>query len=530
VHLEAIEMKKLSLPAREFAGKRKWKLWLTNEYSAVGMAAPVFWDDPSLLAEDQAQIRWYCGVEVHSKVVVIALYGTVANRNIFGPIERFDNTPEGRAALVAFAEAFAPSRFLMETTGVYHLPVAWHLQAACPDANVVVMDAFIMSKLLNRTRKSDPIDASRIAQIARYDELLKPCYVPDRHLAIVRDYTRQRIKAVVQVTRLKNRIKKVLAMFDCGWDLDFQILWQRDLLWAFCHATGTLGEFGDASPNARWAEFVQNDPAIQPWRDFNPSSEARALLIFLLQRLALAQCDQAAVEQQIRAQFFDDAALKNQASLIYGAPGIGGFGALEFLAECGSITRFRNAGSLLVYAGIAPAGGTSGVKVTGALEEKVVEPDHPNPRCNRRLKYLLVQGAKVIARMASTGQSNDDIVAYARQIIKQKLKYHKKLFKIAAKLGRRLYHCLRSGEMYASKVYGIQAAGKATPISRRRKQTRKKAILQGRIQEIWKNADQLFVRLRAMGVPADEVQELSVLLYTGRDVCDPTNKEVEECP
>jgi transposase len=523
-------MKKPSLPAREFIGKRKWKLWLSGEYSMVCITTPVFWDDPSLSDEDHAQIRWYCGVEVHSKVLVIALYGVGRNRNVFGPIERFDNTPQGRIELVEFVKSFTPGRFLMETTGIYHIPVVWHLQVAYPEAQVMVMDAFLISKLLNRTRKSDPIDASRIAQIARYDELVKPCFVPDPHLAAVRDYTRQRIKAVTQVTRLKNRIKKVLSMFNCGWDMDFQLKWHCDLLWAFCEANSSLEEFCTTSMNLGLIEFINKDSSIQPWRTFNPSVEVRKLLKFLLQRLALAQSDQSAVEQQIRSQFMDDPELTRSAKLIYEAPGIGEFGALEMIAEIGSLTRFRTAGSLLVYAGIAPEGGTSGVKVTGATEEKVVEPDHPNPRCNRRLKLILVQGAKVIARMALKSKSTDDIVQYARQIVKQKLKYHKKLFKIAAKLGRRLYHCLQSGEMYQSKLYVASTEVKAIHVTRRRKLTKKKAILQGRIQEIWKNADQLFDRLSLMGVPPEQVRNLSVLFYTGRDFDQSEEKEADECP
>ncbi len=43
---------------------------------------------------------------------------------------------------------------------------------------------------MQRTRKSDKIDATRLAQLARYDELLKPSYVPTPHQAILRELTR----------------------------------------------------------------------------------------------------------------------------------------------------------------------------------------------------------------------------------------------------------------------------------------------------------------------------------------------------
>ena len=51
------------------------------------------------------------------------------------------------------------------------------------------MNSRLVSKLMQRTRKSDKIDATRLAQLARYDELLKPSYVPTPHQAILRELT-----------------------------------------------------------------------------------------------------------------------------------------------------------------------------------------------------------------------------------------------------------------------------------------------------------------------------------------------------
>lgn len=511
-------MKKQELPPRDFSGKRRWKIWVSTEHQMVRLCQPCFWDDLSLTPVDKIHIRWYCGVEIHSKVLVIALYGIYGDRNIFGPIERFDNTTLGQKQLHQFVESFHPCRFLMETTGVYHIPVAWFLQRSFPTSQVMVMDAFLISKLLDRTRKSDPIDASRIAQIARYDELLKPSYIPDLHMATVRDYTRQRIKAVAQVTRLKNRIKKLLALYGCGWDLDFQVKWQCDFLRAFLASTGSIEAFYQSPAGENWRSKVQMEADLQLWIDFDPPQEARHLLFFLFQRLALAQCDLQAVEYQIQIVFRSEVELNRQAHLIIDAPGMGEFGALEFISEIGDTERFSSAGSLLVYAGIAPKGGTSGVKVIGERDEKVVEQDHPNPRCNRRLKFILVNAAKIIARMANNGTKiHDDLIVYAKKVLKLKIKYYKKLFKIAAKLGRCLYTCLKNNTFYQSKLKIIAKPPISPRISQRKKISKKKAILQARLAEVWGNAEKLFDQLRMMSIPAEQVQDLMLLLYTGKE-------------
>ena len=123
-------------------------------------------------------------------------------------------------------------------------------------------------------------------------------------------------------------------------------------------------------------------------------------------------------------------------------------GLPALLTEIGTISRFPTWGHFLVYAGIAPSGGTSGIAHLGDEKEQVVERDHPHRQCNKHIKTILVRAAKVICSLAKNTKSRDEIVIYARKILQQKLEKFPSFFKVATKLGRRIYYCLKKEVPY----------------------------------------------------------------------------------
>ena len=78
----------------------------------------------------------------------------------------------------------------------------------------------------------------------------------------------------------------------------------------------------------------------------------------------------------------------------------------------------------------------------------MVERDHPHRQCNKHIKTILVRAAKVICSLAKNTKSRDEIVVYARKILQQKLEKFPNFFKMAAKLGRRIYYCLKKEVPY----------------------------------------------------------------------------------
>ncbi len=106
---------------RKFDGGRAWRLWNGPHLADVVPGSVVFYDDPDLGRADE--VTWYAGVEVHKLVLVIALYGRAGDKRVLGPIFEDDTTPEGLVRLGKQVGPFCPARFLMENSGVYHVPV-----------------------------------------------------------------------------------------------------------------------------------------------------------------------------------------------------------------------------------------------------------------------------------------------------------------------------------------------------------------------------------------------------------------------
>jgi hypothetical protein len=59
---------------RKFTGGRTWTLWDGPRLEGVTTDPVLFYDDPAL---GGVPVTWHAGVEVHKRVLVVALYGRV---------------------------------------------------------------------------------------------------------------------------------------------------------------------------------------------------------------------------------------------------------------------------------------------------------------------------------------------------------------------------------------------------------------------------------------------------------------------
>jgi transposase len=127
------------------------------------------------MGKSSTNIRVCAGIDVGKS----SLFFAVADG---GGAGRCDNTPEGRARLVAALREAGVDRVGLESTGSYHFEIAQDLRAA--DFEVVVLQpvqvkAYARFKL--KKAKSDPIDAVLIAHcVAAVDD---PRAAPDPRLA-----------------------------------------------------------------------------------------------------------------------------------------------------------------------------------------------------------------------------------------------------------------------------------------------------------------------------------------------------------
>lgn len=164
--------------------------------------------------------------------------------------------------------------------------------------------------------KTDRIDSQILAHLLRTD-LLPEAYLAPQPLRDLRQLLRYRLHLVSDRTRLKNRLRALLAREG-----------------RTCPATDLAGR------RARmwWAQ--------QAWRPAVQTAVTGYLATLTHLGTTVQQLDRALTQRASRSP---------DAQRLMTLPGLGPFGALLVLAEIGDITRFPSAKQLCAYAGLVPA-------------------------------------------------------------------------------------------------------------------------------------------------------------------------------
>jgi transposase len=126
-----------------------------------------------------------------------------------GAAQRFRNTPEGHAELVACLQPLACERIVCEATGNYERPmVASLLAAGLPVAVVNPRQVRDLAKALGTLAKTDAIDA---AILARFAEVVRPTVqVLEAETSVkLRETLARRGQLVHMLTMEKNRVQQV---------------------------------------------------------------------------------------------------------------------------------------------------------------------------------------------------------------------------------------------------------------------------------------------------------------------------------
>jgi hypothetical protein len=183
------------------------------------------------------------------------------------------------------------------------------------------------------------------------------------------------------------------------------------------------------------------------------------------------------------------------------------FSAISLITEIGDLSRFQNSSKFLAYCGIAPSGGTSGRETLNAKSEKIVTKDRPNRKCNPILKLMLLQAAGNSIGVAIKGFETNDIVSYAKKMIVTSKTYFKQEFKVAAKLGRKIFHCLKDQQPYLP--YLEATTPKTHPkINRIQRLKRHYQQLDLRFTELEQQWLIIYTQLRDLGVEESHIQSL----------------------
>jgi transposase len=147
-----------------------------------------------------------CGIDVHAKMLVACLI--VNGRK---DTRTFSTMTDDLLNLLDWLIANECTQVAIESTGVYWRPVFNILEGA---VEVMLVNAREAKGL--KARKTDVIDAEWLADLLRHG-LLRPSFIPPRHIRELRELTRYRESLVREQTSLANRIQKLVESGTSSW-------------------------------------------------------------------------------------------------------------------------------------------------------------------------------------------------------------------------------------------------------------------------------------------------------------------------
>lgn len=233
----------------------------------------------------------------------------------------------------------APLTVVLEAT-LY----CWWLerQLTAAGCTAIVVNAYHVKVIWETRTKTDPIDAHKLAELARVG-MLPALWVPDDRPRALRQALRGRVFLVRQRTVIKNRIHAYLTAENLR-----------------CPAVDLYRKAGRA-----WLASVELPRVVRRYVE---------LLLATLDHLS-AQI--LSVDKALQRECRHDAVSQRLQTI----PGVGPFGALLLQAEIGPLSRFRNAQELAAYAGLTPSTRSSGGKTRHGA----------TGRGNPWLKWILIE-------------------------------------------------------------------------------------------------------------------------------------------
>ena len=143
------------------------------------------------------------GIDVHKKMVQVCVR-ILDGRDVRQEVREFSTVTRALLELGDWLASERVTHVAMESTGVLWKPVYNLLEGRF---KVLVCNAQHLKQVPGR--KTDIADCQWIAQLLQHG-LLRGSFVPSRALRDLRDLTRERAQLVAEITRVKNRVQKIL--------------------------------------------------------------------------------------------------------------------------------------------------------------------------------------------------------------------------------------------------------------------------------------------------------------------------------
>ena len=362
------------------------------------------------------------GLDVHKEsIFVCALIGL--GRQCQKVKEKFGTFPEDLAALRQWLVGRGITHVMMESTGVYWMPIYDALEGA---VELVVANAQHIMNVPGR--KTDESDAEWLAKLLRFG-LVNPSFVPAREFRELRHLTRYR-RAVVQARASEqNRIEKHLQIAGIKLSSVASKVFTVsgvDMMHALVKGETDAVVLADLARS----HLRKKIPALQRVFSVRVGSHTRELLRMQLQQMDRLDAAVAEVELHIatKAESYREAI-----NLIDGIPGINQQSAIDILAETGiDMSPWKTHRQLAAMAGVCPANYIS----AGKRLKNRSRPGNPY------LRSMLVQAATSAINM------NGSYYQAKYRRLKQRRGHKRAVMAIAHAIVVAIYYMLKRNEPY----------------------------------------------------------------------------------
>jgi len=403
--------------------------------------------------------RYAAGIDVHKYYVTACVAARLDPGNHFERValQEFKSNPRGLGTLARFLAKYPLQAIVMEATGVYTAPVKVALESFKEwktRPSVLVFNPTEIKQFPGQIHE-DGADAYAMARFALMG-LLRPSFIPEGTVRDLRELTREAGIMTKEVTRAKNRIKRVLSAWGISIPrMNLRNEWCLDLFRALDWAGG---DFGKAVRGMKGGEFTvspytcqvldRRAADLEQFEDVVLPPTAREVLRGHLLFLAANETLIAHLAKEVEGIVSVNPAIEILINQVSAISGITPFSATSIVAEIGDIGRFPSVKKFLTYAGCAPTIHQSGTKtVHGKLTK----------RANPYLKRMFFWVGRIIA---TSSKEDSDIKAYAssqRQRHPSKQENRLVYANTGAKGARVVYLLLHDAKSYVMKTRGTPA-------------------------------------------------------------------------
>lgn len=358
-----------------------------------------------------------CGLDVGRDKLAVTVLG-----DGFKESKTFGVSIEDLSSLKDWLRNRGCCKVVMESTGVYWVPVYASLEEG--GFEISLANSYQVKAIPGR--KTDQADSEWLAYLLRA-ELVKPSYVPEKKLRVLRSLARLRTQLKQDQSKYKNRVHKILQVCNVRLDSKLTDIFGKSgrLILDALMSGRSLDEALDSCPKNVRARGGEIKATIMGTLDQSD----------LLQlRLCIEIVD--TIEERVHVLDAEIAMLvdRKEVERISRVPGVKEVSASSIIAELGDARRFPGEKQVGCYAGLVPSVRQSGMRRwSGGITKKG----------SKWLRRMLIQCALAAIKVKDSKLR----LFYLR--VKSSRGHNVAIVAVARKILVIIHHLLVSGEEYA---------------------------------------------------------------------------------